>query len=212
MHMPRRIFSGLLTLLFGALLCGPVFAQAPNATVNAQGLKPGDYVQLIVWRNPEMSGEFEVAPDSTLGHPILREVKVAGVPLAVAEERLRVFLGRFDTNPSLVLLPRYRVFVLGEVGSPGLQVFSPNTSIAEAILLSGGETDRSRMDRVRLIRGGQERVLDLEDFDSSHGRELVQSGDRILVERRRSIFRDFIVPVATFTGSIAAIFNFLDRL
>lgn len=208
MRLMTRMFSAVL--LLSAALASPATSQVLPVSAYDPVLEPGDHVELIVWRNPEMSGEFEVAPDSTLGHPILQAVKVGGVKVSTAEERLRVFLGRFEANPQLVLRPRFRVFVGGEVGTPGFHLFSPNVSVAEAVMLAG-QTDRSRMDRVSLTREGHEEVVDLTSVDSRHARQLIRSGDQIVVDRRGNTFRDVIMPAVTFIGAVTAVANFVSR-
>lgn len=216
-HDARRLRSLLAARIVGStavflavLLPTAVFAQTADVPVDPV-LNPGDVVQLIVWRDAEMSGEFEIMPDSTLGHPLLRQVKVGGVPVSVAEERLRVFLGRFEANPRIVLLPRFRVLVVGNgVGSPGFHTFSPNVSIAEAVFIAG-PTEHAKLDRVRLVRAGREQIIDLTQLSSPEGRMLIRSGDQILIEARRNIRRDVILPVVTFLGSVTAILKFVSR-
>lgn len=209
-----RWLNALFVAALGALAPAPLAAQVASLSPagSADVLNPGDVVELIVWRNGEMSGEFEIRPDSTIGHPLLRTVKVAGASLREAEECLRVALSRYETNPQLVLLPRYRVYVLGAVASPGSYTFSPNVTVLEAVMLAGASDRSSRLDRVRLIRGGQERTIDLRQTDSPQATQPIRSGDHIVVGERRSLLRDYIVPVVTFTGSVTAILTFLDRV
>ena len=58
-------------------------------------LTPGDSVRVVVWRRPEFSGDFVVAPNGTITHPLYRSVTIGGVPFATAEANLRRFLSRF---------------------------------------------------------------------------------------------------------------------
>jgi protein involved in polysaccharide export with SLBB domain len=213
--MRRCRLAVLAFLLLIGMGSGAVAAQRPGAgTVGNAPLSPGDMVRLMVWQDGSIpvSGEYEVMPDSSLAHPLLREVRVAGVPLLEAEQRLRVYLGRYMNNPYLILVPRYRVFVGGEVGSPGIMTLGSNASVAEAVLLAGVSPERGRMDRVRLIRGGVEQIIDLRRLDSWEARQPIRSGDQIIVERRTRILRDYLVPTVSVLGSITAIITFLDRL
>ena len=166
------------------------------------GLNAGDQVRVTVWRKPELSGDFSVAPNGTLAHPLYREVSVVGVPMSVVEERLRVFLGRYETNPQLVIEPLVRVIVGGEVRSPNLLAVPPETTLAQAIALAGGPTERGLVNKVRVIRDNQEIKLDLSRPESSVATLQVRSGDQILVGRRGAPVRDYI---AMFSSSVAAI-------
>src|SRR5205085_1456505 len=100
-----RIRSMLLVAI-PSLLSIAATAQSPSSsTATAQGpstsneqvvLAPGDSVRLVVWRKPEMSGDFIVAPDGSITHPLYRAVRVGGVPFATAEANVRTFLARFE--------------------------------------------------------------------------------------------------------------------
>jgi len=71
-----------------ALFLVPLSSVSGQRTTRALSdpvLRPGDVLRITVWRHPEMSGEFVVAPDSTLVHPLYQVVKVAGAPLPVAK-------------------------------------------------------------------------------------------------------------------------------
>src|SRR5881296_1306010 len=78
-------------------------AQRPLRVQNDPILRPGDVLRINVWRHPELSGDFEVAPDSTLVDPVYQVVKVAGAPLAVVRERLRAVLSTYEQGVPFVL-------------------------------------------------------------------------------------------------------------
>jgi protein involved in polysaccharide export with SLBB domain len=175
-------------------------------------LQPGDMVRISVWRKPELSGEFVVAADGSLSHPIYRDVQVAGVPIRVAEQRLSQSLSRFEATPQFVLEPLLRVSVLGEVARPGLFSLRPETSLSQAVALAGGPGDRGRTDRVILRRGGVQHRIDLRGGRVGAAEVPIRSGDEIVVERRRRVFADYIAPVVTVAGGTAAIITAVVRL
>lgn len=168
-------------------------------------ITPGDYVRVTVWRKPELSGEFLVAADSSVKHPLYQEVKVAGLPVGAAQEQLRTFLLRYEASPQISLDPLFQVTVGGEVRSPNLYRLSPETNLGQAVALAGGPTDRGRLDRVRLLRGGRTYPIDLMRADGAGVQMPVQSGDRIFVERRRDQLRDVIGPVASLSAAVVSI-------
>src|SRR4051812_15189440 len=85
-----------------SLLSGAVMAQSPTPNTEPVILAPGDSVRVVVWRKPEMSGDFIVAPDGSITHPLYRSVRVGGVPFATAEANVRTFLARFEQDPQFV--------------------------------------------------------------------------------------------------------------
>ena len=62
-------------------------------------------MRIVVWRKPEFSGDFVVAPNGTITHPLFRVVQVAGLPFATAEANLRKYLSQFEQNPEFVMEP-----------------------------------------------------------------------------------------------------------
>src|SRR5688572_4485310 len=89
----------LLTLPLGALAQTSAGARVPRAGA----LNPGDVVRITVWRKPELSGEFVIAADGTVSHPLYRDVRVTGLPLDAVDARIREFLGKLEANPQFVI-------------------------------------------------------------------------------------------------------------
>jgi polysaccharide export outer membrane protein len=180
-------------------------------------LSPGDSVRIVVWRRPDFSGDFVIAPNGSITHPLYRSVQVGGVPLATAEANLRRFLLRFEENPEFVMEPLVRVAVSGEVDEPQVFALRPETTLGEAVARAGGTTregDRSRVRVLRLEPNGQQELLliNLADPTSGSGTMSVRSGDQIVVDRRRSFTRDILLPALGVIGSIASVGLLIDRI
>jgi polysaccharide export outer membrane protein len=187
-------------------------AQAPVAADDETVLRPGDAVRLTVWRNADLTGEFTVGPDGSIMHPMLyRKFSVANVPLRLAENSLREYLTRFEANPEFVMEPLLRVSIGGEVARPNLYQLRPGTTLTQAIALAGSPTERGRRDRVMLRREGTSRTISVTGPESGVTQLPVRSGDEIIIERRRAVFREVIAPVATIIGATAAVVNALTR-
>jgi polysaccharide biosynthesis/export protein len=199
------------------LLARPATAQETTGTQAQSVLTPGDSVRIEVWRKPEFSGDFVVAPDGTITHPLFRSVRVAGLPFATAEANLRTFLGQYEENPQFVMEPLIRVAVSGEVTRPLVFAARPETSIGEAVARAGGTTQFGARNRIRVIRlepnGAQQQlVVNLSDPNSTQGTLPVRSGDQIVVDRRKSFFRDIMVPALGIIGSVASLGLLIDRV
>jgi protein involved in polysaccharide export with SLBB domain len=204
------------TLLHGTILAQSPSAQTSSATLEQVSLAPGDSVRIVVWRKPEMSGDFIVGPDGTITHPLYRSVRVGGVPFGTAEINVRNFLARFEQDPQFVMEPMVRVAVSGEVGRPQVFALRPETSIAEAVAQAGGPTQNGNRDKVRVLRrdaGGRQRelVVSLLNPESSSNTMRVHSGDQIVVDRRKSFFREILLPALQLIGSAASIYLVIDR-
>jgi protein involved in polysaccharide export with SLBB domain len=205
-----------LTLAF-VVLSSSASAQEPRAQSGQAVLSPGDSVRIVVWRKPEFSGDFVVAPNGTITHPLFRVVQVGGLPFATAEANLRKYLSQFEQNPEFVMEPLVRVAVSGEVERPTVFALRPETTIAEAVARAGGVSQTGARNRVRVVRldaGGQqeELVVNLTDPSVGYGKIPVQSGDQIIVDRRKSFMRDILLPTLGVIGSIASLGLLIDRV
>ena len=194
----RRI---LLPLLLALACAAPAAAQ----TDTTAAVRPADLVRLTVWRMPEFSGEFPVAPDGTIQHPLLTDVRVVGRPRDEVRRQLREVLLRYENDPQFVFDYLYRVGVTGEVRLPNLYSLPPETSIPQAIAAAGGLTEFGRINEVRLIRGGQEMLLDLRDPGASVMEMRIRSGDQIRVPRRGSSLRDYLGLTASLVAAVGSV-------
>ncbi|HEY8257420.1 MAG TPA: polysaccharide biosynthesis/export family protein [Gemmatimonadales bacterium] len=189
-------------------LAGVTRAQAQGQAPAPSGdvLVTGDLVRITVWEKPELSGEFLVNPEGTLAHPLYQEVKVAGVPLSVAKQRLREFLAAsYTKDPLIVVEPLLRVTVGGQVNAPNVYSVPRGTTITQAVALAGGATNEAKLSNTRVLRGGQIMKLDLTKADAAGAGQTVKSGDQVQVGRRGNFFRDGIGPFASLTAAVISI-------
>jgi len=215
-----RILASLAILLASLVLARPVLAQeAAHQAERAQQaiLTPGDSVRIVVWRKPEFSGDFVIAPDGSITHPLYRSVRVAGIPFATAESNIRRFLSGFEENPQFVMEPLIRIAISGEVTRPSVFATRPETTVGEALARAGGANQYGARNRVRIIRftpSGQQQVfrVDLENSNSTDFSIPVRSGDQIVVDRKKSFTKDILLPTLGVIGSIASVGLLIDRI
>ena len=175
--------------------------------LSAGHLLPGDRITIQVWRQPEFSGEFFVTEQGVIGHPILRNILVAWRSVEDVQPLIREFLLEFEQDPNVVVETFFRVSVAGEVRQPNIHFLRPGTTLAQAVALAGGTTDRARNDRVILRRDGRDYTLNLGDPSLPQRNWGIYSGDEIIVPRRVSFFREYFLPVLTAAGSIASLYR-----
>jgi len=205
-------FFRLAILFSGLLAASTVSGQgaAPDLAAT-QIIGPGDQIRIVVFRQPELSGDFAIAGNGTIVHPLYREVQVTGVPISVVEDRLRTFLTKYVTNPQFVILPLVKVIVAGEVKAPNIYPVPPETTVQQVVAQAGGPTDRGALDDVRMVRDRQEVRIDLSRPNSEAANLQIRSGDLILVGRRGTGIRDYIAPVASSLGLVATLITLFRR-
>jgi polysaccharide biosynthesis/export protein len=193
----RRLLPLLLLALAAAR---PAAAQDTTAAV-----RPADVVRLSTWRLPEFTGEFPIASDGTILHPLLREVHVVGRTREDVRRQLTDVLLRYERDPQFVFEYLYRVGVTGEVRLPNLYSMPPETSVTQAISMAGGVSEFGRLQDVRLIRGGREMILDLRNPTAEVLEMRIRSGDQIRVSRRGAGWRDYVGLAAGLVAAVASV-------
>jgi protein involved in polysaccharide export with SLBB domain len=179
--------------------------ETPSTSGTSGAIRPGDMIRVTVWRQPEFSGEFFVTEAGVVAHPLYRRIVAAGRSPEEVRGSFNLFLAEYETEPNFVVEVFYQVAVGGEVRQPNLHHLRPGTTVAEAVAVSGGISDRGALDRVILRRDGQQYRGDLTDPASEFRNVPIRSGDEIVVERRRDVFREYVVPIISVAGSIASI-------
>jgi len=149
------------------------FSEKPQSYVIGEG----DVLQITVWDHPELTipaGSFrdaetsgqQVGDDGYLYYPYVGMLKAAGMNIAAMRDILTEKLSAYIQNPQLdvrvVAYRSKRVYVVGEVNSPGvLPLDNVPLTIADAISLSGGLTENAHKSGVNVSRDGTVHEIDL---------------------------------------------------
>jgi polysaccharide export outer membrane protein len=168
-------------------------------------LRPGDVVKLYVWREPEMSRDYEVGPSGQVEFPKLGPVDVAGLSPDSLKRFLEVRFARFIREPSVEVSMRRRISVLGSVRNPGVLYVDPYVTVAEALAMAGGTTPEARTDHVRVLRDNRAlhtRVSTRTPLADSP----VQSGDQLYVPDRGWAARNVGLISAVISAGGALVF------
>jgi protein involved in polysaccharide export with SLBB domain len=159
-------------------------------------LRPGDEIDVKLLYNPELSDRVVIAPDGRVNMSLVGSVVAEGQTASQfardLEQRFAVELQR----PDVTVIPRafssQRVFVGGEVGTPGVINLSGRMGVAEAVLAAGGLKVTGAFDSVVIVRrapGGPPmlRNIDLERLLNTGDRTQdvpIRGGDMIFVPRK----------------------------
>ena len=198
--------------LAGALLAAaaPVPASAQqeqaipvNARVNVV-LNPGDRVRLKVWREPDLSGDFQVDEDGIVVFPKVGRMYVQRISTDSLKALLIARYAESLRSPSVEVTVLRRVSVLGSVRAPGLYYVDPTNTVADALALAGGVSPDGKQNQFELIRGGKRLPIKLTQ-DSRLADSPMQPGDQLWVPERSWLSRNATVVAAVLTG-VAIVF------
>jgi polysaccharide export outer membrane protein len=131
--------------LVGAVLVALSLAAVPAAQVNNYVVGPQDVLTIALFDQPELGGKYTVEADGTFTFPLIGRVRVGGMTLRALEAELRRLLADgFFKNPQVsVSVEQYRsqrVFVVGEIRSPGPYPLTGDMTLIEALARAGSLT------------------------------------------------------------------------
>lgn len=147
-----------------SLLAACSSAQAPSCDTpvqadnpNGYGLASGDRIRIVVFRQPDLSGEFALDGEGYLALPLVGDIAAHGLTTRQLEAEIerRLVAGDLLVTPQVgVQLVTYRSFyVVGEVGAPGSYAYRSGMTMISAIALAGGFTYRADPSSVTIERG-----------------------------------------------------------
>ena len=161
----------------------------------------GDTFNVLVIGFPDGIGvnNITIGTDGYVQLPYVGSVKMEGMTLDEAKAVLMQSLGEYLRIPDMSLLitsygPR-RVYVMGNVASPGIHDLSVDSMNAYAALASaGGWTNRARSTRIQVIRVRDNvmyyRTLNMKDYTKKHDltqNVVLEDGDIVYVPASNGI-------------------------
>lgn len=166
-------------------------------------LGPGDELVLEFAGRLTTSRRAVVDPEGDLWVEDFGRIRVAGLSLVEARTRLRrMMIGSskgIDVYLRLSTPRKFKVYITGEVQSPGVVDVSAGTRVSESIALAGGFTAAASQRNI-LLRSprGATRTVDLMRFERAGDRDanaVLGDGDQVQVPKRtESIFLYAPVP------------------
>lgn len=148
-----------------------------------------DVLQIAVWKEKDLSTTVQVRPDGMISIPVVGEFKVAGRTPKEVELQLAAALGEFVMAPSVTVIVEQinslKIFVTGNVTTPGVYDVIRPTRVLQAIALAGGTTAFAKTDRIVVLREGAEGRFEVNLKAITRGRQgdniLLRPGDTIIV-------------------------------
>lgn len=174
---------------------------SPARAYDRSPLEPGDAIRVTAWREEDMRGEYTVDEGGVVVLPMLGARRVAQVPLAELERRLKDEYAGQLRNQDVEITFLRRVSVLGSVREPGLYLLDSTMRLSDALALAGGAEPDGRPDDAQILRAGVE-VTDLIDRTRPLAGQL-KSGDEIRVPRSSWFSRNGVMFGASLVSAAA---------
>lgn len=120
----------------------------------------GDQLQIIVWRNNELSISVPVRPDGKISVPLVGDILAAGLSSEDLANEITAELENYIRTPQVTVIvtsavsAEYlsRIRVIGAVGRPLSIPYRKGMTVLDLVLLAGGVTPFASGNKAKLYR------------------------------------------------------------
>jgi len=150
----------LLAFTLGGCTTYPLLSDADEiATPHDYLIGPGDNVNIIVWRNPEISMSVPVRPDGKITTPLVEDLPASGKTSTKLARDIEETLSKYIQQPVVtVIVTQFigpyseQIRVIGEAAQPQALAYREKMSLMDVLIAVGGITDFAAGNRARIIR------------------------------------------------------------
>ena len=157
----RVILPVILTILTGCASDGSTIDAAvcpapPNRSADYL-IGPGDTLNVVVWRNDELSASIPVRPDGKISTPLVDDMQAAGKSPSQLSEDMEVVIGRYIRTPEVSVIvtgqgAANQIQIVGEVNSPQSLSYRTGLKLLDVVVAVGGLGEFAAGNRASLVR------------------------------------------------------------
>jgi polysaccharide biosynthesis/export protein len=173
---------GLATVLGGCAIWsdwmgGEQLPPAPatsDATDYSYLIGAGDNLNIIVWRNPELSLAVPVRPDGKISAPLVDEMVAQGKTSSAIARDIEKKLATFVRDPVVTVIVTSfigpyseQIRVVGEAAKPQFLPFKQKMTVLDVMIAVGGLTDFANGNAASILRtseGNKQYAVRLKDL------------------------------------------------
>jgi polysaccharide export outer membrane protein len=120
---------------------------------------PGDSINIIVWRNPEVSMSVPVRPDGKITTPLVEDLPASGKTSTELARDIEKALAKFIQQPVVTVVVSSfvgtygeQIRVIGQAAKPQALPYRRDMSLMDVMIAVGGTTEFAAGNRASLIR------------------------------------------------------------
>lgn len=172
----RRLLA--LGMMIGLISgCATSYPPAPSAAASADYnyvIGPGDAVNVVVWRNPELSMSVPVRPDGKITTPLVEDLPALGKDASTLARDIEKELGKYIREPVVtVIVTQFvgpyseQIRVVGEAGKPQVLPYNQKMTLLDVMIAVGGMTayaDGNAATILRTAEGNKQYSVRIKDL------------------------------------------------
>jgi polysaccharide export outer membrane protein len=166
--MPTALAHKLVHLVVASLAatsvagCRSTFPSAPTLAASSEYryvIGPGDTVNIVVFRNPELSMIVPVRPDGKIAAPLVEDLPALGKDSTTLARDIEKALSKFIREPVVTVVVTTfvgpyseQIRVVGEAAKPQVLSYKQQMTLLDVMIAVGGVTDFADGNAASILR------------------------------------------------------------
>jgi polysaccharide biosynthesis/export protein len=161
-----RVFCGLAAAALVGCASTADLPPAPAQAASAQDynylIGPGDTLNIIVWRNPELSMSVPVRPDGKVSTPLVDELTAQGKTSVEMARSIEQVLSKYVRDPVVTVIVTSfvgpyseQIRVVGEATRPQFLPYKAKMTLLDVMIAVGGLTDFAAGNSATILRSSE---------------------------------------------------------
>jgi polysaccharide export outer membrane protein len=148
----------------GLAACAPAYpplsADAQESPEARYLIGPGDNLNIVVWRNPELSLVVPVRPDGKITTPLVEDLPATGKTASELAREIEKSLAKYIQSPVVTVIVTsfvgpysQQIRVIGEAARPQALPYREHMTLLDVMIAVGGITDFADGNKASILRG-----------------------------------------------------------
>lgn len=154
--------------------CATPYPAAPQSAMTDQYnyiIGPGDNVNIVVWRNPELSMSVPVRPDGKITTPLVEDLPAMGKDPSTLARDIEKALAKYIRDPVVTVVVTgfvgpysEQIRVIGEAAKPQVLAYKQKMTLLDVMIAVGGMTDFADGNHATILRANHQYSVRLKDL------------------------------------------------
>ncbi|HQU80530.1 MAG TPA: polysaccharide export protein [Azonexus sp.] len=159
----KKLVIAAATVVLAA--CATSYPPAPSEAASSDynyKIGPGDNLNIVVWRNPELSMSVPVRPDGKISSPLIDDLNAMNKDPSSLARDIEKELGKFIRDPVVtVIVTNFigpyseQIRVVGEAAKPQTLPYKQNMTVLDVMIVVGGITEFANGNSARILRASE---------------------------------------------------------
>lgn len=134
-------------------------AEAGSVPASDYLIGPGDNVNIVVWRNPEVSQSVPVRPDGKITTPLVEDLEASGKTSTELARDIEKALAKYIQQPVVTVIVTgftgtygEQIRIIGQAARPQALPYRRDMSLMDVLIAVGGVTEFAAGNKAMIIR------------------------------------------------------------